>query len=172
MSDIPLNSLKRHPEFYFDDGSVVLVAQDTSFHVYRALLAAHSTVDVLADMFSSLNNEANSNLEGCPVAYLSDSPQDVGHFLRVLLPNAQPSLSRASTICPERLVPHDFDTWERGGFRKVELKNVHSVGVIGLTILVDKPSLLPWGKITDARVERDKAISIKDRFLQSWKTTL
>ncbi len=46
-----VDSLERHEEFWFDDGSIILMARNTGFCAYRALLAAQSTV--FADMFSS-----------------------------------------------------------------------------------------------------------------------
>ena len=80
-----LNSLLRHEEFWFDDGSIVLVARRTTgFRVYRALLAAQSTV--FSDMLTSSSPSADEMIEGCPVVHLSDTPEDVAHFLRVLLP--------------------------------------------------------------------------------------
>ena len=83
----PVN-LQHHEEFWFDDGSIVLVAQrKTGFRVYRALLAAQSTV--FADTFASSSPSAEEMIEGCPVVHLSDAPEDVVHFLRVLLPKSQ-----------------------------------------------------------------------------------
>ncbi len=35
-----LDQLRRHEEFWLDDGTIVLVAQDTAFRVYRGLLAS------------------------------------------------------------------------------------------------------------------------------------
>ena len=53
-----LDNLQRHEEFWFDDGSIVLVAKRrTGFRVYRALLAAQSTV--FADTFSSPSPSAD-----------------------------------------------------------------------------------------------------------------
>ncbi|KAM5539308.1 hypothetical protein V8D89_006999 [Ganoderma adspersum] len=166
---ISLNSLKRHAEFWFDDGSVVLVARNTGFRVYRALLAAQSTV--FSDMFSSSSPDAEAMLEGCPVVQLSDSPRDVEHFLRVLLPKAQPTLfsrkfsfsfPKISAIIRlahkyhvqavldqalsalEDSFPSDFDTWERNETRTaaVKLEDEHAIGVVNLAFLVDRPLLL------------------------------
>ena len=86
-SDNKLDSLTRHEEFWFNDGSVVLVARNTGFRVFRSLLAAQSTV--FADMLSSSSPSADEMVEGCPVVPLSDSPQDVAHFLGVLLPKSR-----------------------------------------------------------------------------------
>ena len=79
--------MTRHEEFWFDDGSVVLVAQNTGFRVFRSLLAAQSMV--FSNMFSSSSPHAEEMFEGCPIVRLSDSPHDVAYFLRVLFPKSQ-----------------------------------------------------------------------------------
>ena len=81
------DQLQWDDEFRFDDGSIVLVAGNTGFRVYRALLAAQSTV--FADMFSSSSPDVDEIVDKCPVVYLSDSPKDLAHFLRVLLPKSR-----------------------------------------------------------------------------------
>ena len=85
---LDLGNIQRSEEFWFDDGSIVLVAQQkTGFRVYRALLVAQSTI--FADMFVSSSPSAEEMIEGCPVVHLSDTPEDIAHFLRVLLPKSQ-----------------------------------------------------------------------------------
>ena len=83
----PGSGFERSAEFWFEDGSVVLVAQNTGFRVYRALLARQSTV--FANMFSSSAPSSEEMFEGCPVVHVSDSAEDVAHFLGVLLPASQ-----------------------------------------------------------------------------------
>ena len=80
-------SLQCHPEIWFDDGNVVLVAHETAFHIYRGLLAAQSTV--FSDMFISSTSSLDEAFEGCPVVHLSDSPHDLAHLLCVLLPKSR-----------------------------------------------------------------------------------
>ncbi|KAI1784799.1 hypothetical protein LXA43DRAFT_901007 [Ganoderma leucocontextum] len=79
-------NLKLHPEFWFDDGNIVLVAQRTAFRIYRGLLSSQSTV--FSDMFVSSSSSADETFDGCPIIHLSDSPHDVAHLLRVLLPKS------------------------------------------------------------------------------------
>ena len=106
--DLNTGNLTRHEEFWFDDGSVVLVAQNTAFRVFRTLLAAQSTV--FADMLSSSSPNAEEMFEGCPVVHLSDSPQDAAHLLHVLLPKSQrtyvlhPKLS--TVVFTTQFAPH------------------------------------------------------------------
>ena len=76
--------IKRSEEFWLEDGNLVLVARDVAFRVYRGLLAAQSTV--FQDMFASASPTTDEAFDGCPVVRLSDSPEDLLHLLRVLLP--------------------------------------------------------------------------------------
>ncbi|TFK89934.1 hypothetical protein K466DRAFT_544304 [Polyporus arcularius HHB13444] len=81
--------LTRDGEFWFDDGSVVLIAGKVAFKIYRGLLAAQSPI--FADMFATAGPSADQSLEGCPVVHLSDSAEDVRHFLMALLSKTQRS---------------------------------------------------------------------------------
>ncbi|KAI1795284.1 hypothetical protein LXA43DRAFT_1090934 [Ganoderma leucocontextum] len=60
-----VDGLKRSEEFWIQDGNIVLVAGETAFRVYRGLLALQSMIR------------------------LTDSPQDLAHLLRVLLPTSR-----------------------------------------------------------------------------------
>ena len=75
---------QRHPEIWFNDGNIVLVAGDSeiAFRIYRGLLDAQSTV--FSDLFASSTSSPDETFDGCPVVYLSDSPNDLVHLLRVL----------------------------------------------------------------------------------------
>ncbi|KAI1795314.1 hypothetical protein LXA43DRAFT_1090964 [Ganoderma leucocontextum] len=81
------SKLKRHAEFWFEDGNIVLVAQRTAFRIYRGLLSSQSTV--FSDMFASSSSSADETFDECPVVHLSDSPHDLAHLLRVLLPKSR-----------------------------------------------------------------------------------
>ena len=80
----PLDNITPHDEFWFQDGNLVLVAGDVSFRVYRGLLSAQSTV--FNDMFSSASENDEETFEGCPVVRLFDTPQELAHLFRILLP--------------------------------------------------------------------------------------
>ena len=83
----------RDEEFWFKDGTVTLVAGNTEFKVYKGILETHSPV--FADMFSlpqprnsaivTRHSEAVSNTSD--VVHLDDSPEDLRHILRALMPN-------------------------------------------------------------------------------------
>ncbi|KAI0691717.1 hypothetical protein C8Q76DRAFT_634747 [Earliella scabrosa] len=99
-STLPPETLKHDEEFWFDDGNIVLVARDTAFRIYRGLLAAQSPV--FADMFFSSTPIMTELYEGCPVVHLTDDPDDLRDFLRVLLPKTH---RRYYECDPE----HDFE---------------------------------------------------------------
>lgn len=74
----------RDEEFWFEDGTVTLVAGNIQFLVYRGVLASHSPV--FADMFSLPQPLPNDDSPEPPIptihiVYLSDSPEDLRHLL-------------------------------------------------------------------------------------------
>lgn len=97
-------TLSRHAEFWFTDGSIVLVAQSTMFRVHKTFLSRHSVI--FRDMFSlpqpAEGSSAGSaaplahamispeigvgleDAEGCSVVRLHDSPDDVASLLYAL----------------------------------------------------------------------------------------
>ncbi|KAI0739205.1 hypothetical protein C8Q80DRAFT_1357930 [Daedaleopsis nitida] len=81
--------LCRDDEFWEEDGNIVLVAGNVEFRVYRGVLAHHSPV--FADMFSLPQpvgdvSTAPGSATSCPVVQLADSPEDLRHVLRAILP--------------------------------------------------------------------------------------
>lgn len=81
---------RRDEEFWEDDGTIVLIARDVEFKVYKGVLAHHSTV--FADMFSlpqPPTSETSETAYGCPVVHLDDSPDDLRLVLRAILPRRQ-----------------------------------------------------------------------------------
>lgn len=75
--------LVRSPEFWFDDGTVVLQVENTLYRVYRGLLASRSTV--FRDTFSMPQPaEGREEIEGCPVVQLHDREKDFTRFLAAL----------------------------------------------------------------------------------------
>ncbi|PIL26504.1 hypothetical protein GSI_12262 [Ganoderma sinense ZZ0214-1] len=81
------SNLHRHPEIWYDDGNLVLVARETAFRIYRGLIAGQSTV--FSDLFASSTSSPDETFEGCPVIHVSDSPHDLVLLLRVLLPQSR-----------------------------------------------------------------------------------
>ncbi len=80
----PPPTLVHDPEFWFEDGSVVLVSLNTGFRVYKRLLVEHSPF--FRDLFQMPQPENAPTVEGTPCVVVSDPPEQVRHLLRVLFP--------------------------------------------------------------------------------------
>ena len=73
-------------EFWYSDGSVILVAKEIEFRVYAGLLAEHSSV--FRAIFEEQHPVRLVPLNGhltipCPVIELTDTPEDLRHILRI-----------------------------------------------------------------------------------------
>ncbi len=83
--------LRKDEELWYEDGTIVVVAGNIEFRVYKGVLAAHSPV--FADMFSLPQPQPTSvsqSLEEpqcCPVVSVNDSPEDLRLVLKAILPN-------------------------------------------------------------------------------------
>ena len=86
-SPIPLEDLEHHEEFWLEDGNIVLIAQNVGFRVYKGLLTKQSVV--FKDLFSAGETCADETYDEVPVVRLFDSPVDLRHLFRVLLPTSQ-----------------------------------------------------------------------------------
>ncbi|KAH8120236.1 hypothetical protein DFH11DRAFT_43573 [Phellopilus nigrolimitatus] len=89
----PISSLKRLDGLWFDDGNVIVVAENTAFRVHKGVLSQHSVV--FEEMFAtdslqpsgSLSNvsQTHAELHDVPVVALQqDSAFDMSCFLRAL----------------------------------------------------------------------------------------
>lgn len=82
----------RDKELWFDDGNIVLLAGDgaagsestAAFRLYKGILARASPV--FSDLFASAqpDDAQGESFDDCPAVRLTDSPLELGHFLRVL----------------------------------------------------------------------------------------
>ncbi|KAI0938373.1 hypothetical protein AcV5_000067 [Taiwanofungus camphoratus] len=72
----------RDNEFWYMDGSVVLVAGETAFRVHQGVLAQNS--DVFRDLFTVPQPANHEKIDDCPVVHLFDLPEELRHLLRVL----------------------------------------------------------------------------------------
>ncbi len=73
-------------ELWYPDGNIILSAGNVHFRVYMGSLARHSPV--FHDMFK-IPQPPNTG-EECPVVELWDSPHDLRHVLRLLMPAKTP----------------------------------------------------------------------------------
>ena len=79
-------AIKRDEEFWLDDGTVILIARDIEFRVYKGLLANLSPV--FKNLFAARHSLRRVSVDeqqtlACPVVRVSDSPEDVRRLLRV-----------------------------------------------------------------------------------------
>ena len=90
MSDnVNANPPKRDSEVWFEDGNVVVVAQNTAFRFHKSVVSLHSSV--FRDLFSipqpSLMDEEVDEIlisDGCPVVHVSDTSYDFRELLRAI----------------------------------------------------------------------------------------
>ncbi|KAI1795343.1 hypothetical protein LXA43DRAFT_992370 [Ganoderma leucocontextum] len=186
--DVAQDPLKHHEEFWLDDGNVVLVARNIGFRVYRGLLVTQSTV--FADMFASSSPHSDETIDGCPVIHVSDSPEDLVHLLRVLLPTTQRRFRREKDT-PERTFDEvfavitlahkyhiedvrrqalcslreytfndNFAVWK--GVRKeiISVDDACAIGAFNLARLLDVPEMLP--------IALYKCLSLGPSLLDGW----
>ena len=74
--------LKRDEEIWFEDGNIIVIAEDTAFRLYRGILSAASPV--FKDLFSVPQPADAETMDGCPVVHLADSATDLRHFFRAV----------------------------------------------------------------------------------------
>ncbi|KAI0742438.1 hypothetical protein C8Q80DRAFT_907174 [Daedaleopsis nitida] len=160
---------RKDPDFWFDDGTVALVARDVEFRVYKGILAEHSPV--FADMFSLPQSSAECGTR-VPVVHLTDSPEDVRHVMRALYPKKgtismfhdtdKPSyymisayarlghkyqiddlMQKASGFL-KAFYTNDYDTWYRSeDFQPSGWSRIQTIGVVNMARLLDCPTILP-----------------------------
>ncbi|TRM60550.1 hypothetical protein BD626DRAFT_571618 [Schizophyllum amplum] len=83
-SDGEERTLKRVQELWFDDGNIVLQAEDTQFRVHRSILAIHS--NVFRGMLSLPQTACDEEkIDGCPVVFLpGDAAQDMTYLFMAI----------------------------------------------------------------------------------------
>ncbi|KAI0720783.1 hypothetical protein C8T65DRAFT_567022 [Cerioporus squamosus] len=114
-------------EFWMEKGNLVLLTRRVAFKVYRGLLAMQSPV--FSDMFSAADAGTSSKLEGCPVVEMQDSPEDLRHLLRVVLPNRHRMLY---TLHPEKAFTfHQLSSLVRLG-HKYQIDDVQNQALVAL----------------------------------------
>ncbi|RPD58519.1 hypothetical protein L226DRAFT_614693 [Lentinus tigrinus ALCF2SS1-7] len=95
-SEKPRASRKRDVEFWFADGTIVLIIQETEFRVYRGLL--EDRFPIFKDLLSLPQPApAADALDGddddhCPVVHLCDSARDWRNVFRLYMPRRDISL--------------------------------------------------------------------------------
>jgi BTB/POZ domain len=76
-------TISRHSEFWFTDGSVVVIVGNTAFRIHKSILIKHS--DVFSDLFTVPQPENDTeNIDGCPVVHLPDALSDFIDVMKAL----------------------------------------------------------------------------------------
>lgn len=80
------DEINNDKEFWFDDGTVILVARDAEFRVCKRFLASLSPL--FKGLFAQPHVHRPTSIGGrqtlaCPVVRLSDSPEDLRRLFRV-----------------------------------------------------------------------------------------
>ncbi|KAL6298858.1 hypothetical protein BKA93DRAFT_743390, partial [Sparassis latifolia] len=70
--------LQQDEDFWFADGSIVLIAEHITFRVHQGVLFRHS--NVFRDLFTVPQPESDF---GCPVVHLHDSLVDIQYLLHI-----------------------------------------------------------------------------------------
>ncbi|EIW57011.1 uncharacterized protein TRAVEDRAFT_99074, partial [Trametes versicolor FP-101664 SS1] len=171
-------------EFWFEDGNVILVAQDYEFRVFKGVLAHHSSV--FRDMFSlsrpisAAPVESSAVVDACLVVHLSDSPEDLRHILRTYLPGINPNQQNPSFDAVSALIrlghkyqmqalvaqgvqylkrcfTDDLRTWSAGKFydSNCPIQKRHAIGIVNLARLINEPSLLPTALLICCALDSD-----------------
>ncbi|KAI1795360.1 hypothetical protein LXA43DRAFT_1178816 [Ganoderma leucocontextum] len=153
-------------ELWYDNGTVILVAQGLEFRVYKGLLTDHSPI--FKSMFSAPPSPDMMESD-CPVSHLTDSSEDLRHILRVCVRDAHTSpyvhdhpsfdaisatirlgqkyqMSQYVEYTLGYLKEHytdDFDEWEDTNCSPPSFSPEHAIGVVNLARLIGADSLLP-----------------------------
>ncbi|KAL4246446.1 hypothetical protein ABKN59_009639 [Abortiporus biennis] len=79
-----MENAERSPNFYFTDGNIILIADNSTFRVHASFLARHSRIfnDLLQLPQPSTSTDSDI-LDGCPIVHLSDTKEDIECLLSI-----------------------------------------------------------------------------------------
>lgn len=103
---------RRHRDFWFFDGNIILVAEGTGFKVYKGILASHSVV--FRDMFALAKPDhsisvTEESAQGIPIVLLGDRATEVAHFLGPLFSGGNMSAHSHFNPPMSTHLPHTVD---------------------------------------------------------------
>lgn len=75
-------AIVKHPDFYFPDGSVVIIVEKTAFRIHKYVLARHS--EVFSGMWDIPQPPMSDMYDGCPTVTLADSKSDFVEVMKVM----------------------------------------------------------------------------------------
>jgi hypothetical protein len=84
MSAVPVAESQRSFDVWYDDGTLVIRAENTLFRVYRGILSSHS--EFFKDMLSlpQPRGVGDETVDDCHVVQVHDQAEDMAPFLRSL----------------------------------------------------------------------------------------
>ncbi|KAJ7611825.1 hypothetical protein FB45DRAFT_941110 [Roridomyces roridus] len=101
----------RTPELWFDDGNIVIQAENSQFRVHRGILAARSPV--FRDMLSFPQPSDAELVEGCPLVCFHDSAVEVNVFLKAIFDSEffmeHPSRTELETVVGVLRLSHKYE---------------------------------------------------------------
>ena len=75
--------IARNADFWFPDGSIILIDEKSGFRIHQSILSRHS--DVFADLFTVPQPQSGTEkMDGCPVVHLTDSATDFIDVMKAL----------------------------------------------------------------------------------------
>ncbi|KAH9829564.1 uncharacterized protein C8Q71DRAFT_863137 [Rhodofomes roseus] len=155
----------RDAKFWYPDGSIIILAQNVGFRVFKSLLAASS--DVFRDMFALAqpSDHLQDASDDYPVVHVSDTAAEMRSLLTVLLDARQymwarrtfafediancvrlahkygiKDLLKDSLAEIERYYPAKFESWDT---RAIPCADGHAIIAVNLARLTGTTSLLP-----------------------------
>ncbi len=149
----------RHPDIYFEDGNLSIVAGRQYFIVHRGLLCCHS--EVLRVGIESIKTKDELLLEGLAVLYLDDSPEDLAHFLRALYGYVTPPYLRPLATYYIRSLSHDNNVEDFAVISAV-LRLATKYGVETLRETAFRTMSISWPSTLQLWEVREKAVATID----------
>jgi len=135
VQSMPRAFPKRHPVYYFDDGSLVVLVESTLFNVHRSTFTRHSRV--FSDVFSLPKPVQGQCVEGssdeCPLQFPGISSTDFERLMSIIYP-ADFGEHKPRTVEEWTSILHLATRWEFDSIRHLAIHKLE-----GLTISpVDK----------------------------------
>ena len=86
-TSIPPDEIQRDTDIWFEDGNVIVIAQNIAFRFHKGVLSHHS--QVFRDLFlvpqpSGSTASSIDILDGCPAVRVSDTSYDFRELLRAI----------------------------------------------------------------------------------------
>ncbi|TBU29661.1 hypothetical protein BD311DRAFT_660619 [Dichomitus squalens] len=166
------NLLQHDPEYWLEDGNLTIIASNVEFRIYKGPLVTNSPV--FKDMLSLPQPDGTSGSQCIcgtkpAVVHVSDSPEDLRHIFRALLPGKTPRVAPddlsfdAVSACVrlghkyeideivqrsldylKKFFVESFETWARvDPPRPPAFEANHSIGVVNIARMTSTDVLLP-----------------------------